>query len=77
MARLRVAAYCRVSTDQDDQLHSLAAQKQFFQAYIDAHPTWTLAGIWADEGVSGTRPESGCSSARCSRRPSGASLTLS
>ncbi|MCI7125810.1 MAG: recombinase family protein [Agathobaculum sp.] len=54
MARLRVAAYCRVSTDQDDQLHSLAAQKQFFQAYIDAHPTWTLAGIWADEGVSGT-----------------------
>lgn len=51
---LRVAAYCRVSTDKEDQRNSLSAQRQFFQAYIDAHPDWTLAGVFADEGLSGT-----------------------
>ena len=54
MARLRVAAYCRVSTDQSDQLHSLAAQQQYFAEYIAAHPAWENAGVWADEGISGT-----------------------
>ncbi|MGI6180575.1 MAG: recombinase family protein, partial [Agathobaculum sp.] len=54
MKKLRVAAYCRVSTDQSDQLHSLAAQKRFFTDYIAARPDWIFAGIWADEGVSGT-----------------------
>lgn len=54
MARLRVAAYCRVSTDQTDQLHSLAAQQRYFADYIAAHPEWENAGIWADEGISGT-----------------------
>lgn len=54
MARLRVAAYCRVSTDQSDQLHSLAAQQRYFAEYIAAHPAWENAGVWADEGISGT-----------------------
>lgn len=54
MAGLRVAAYCRVSTDQTDQLHSLAAQQRYFSEYIAAHPEWEDAGIWADEGISGT-----------------------
>ncbi|MDO5142764.1 MAG: recombinase family protein [Eubacteriales bacterium] len=54
MERLRVAAYCRVSTDKADQIHSLAAQQRYFADYIARHPGWELVGIWADEGVSGT-----------------------
>lgn len=51
---LRVAAYCRVSTDKEDQHNSLWAQQQFFQAYFAGHPAWTAVGIFADEGFSGT-----------------------
>ena len=50
---LRVAAYCRVSTDKEDQLHSLAAQQAYFEGYIARHG-WRCAGIFADEGLSGT-----------------------
>lgn len=50
---LRVAAYCRVSTDKDDQLHSLSAQQAFFETYIAEHPDWESAGVYADE-LSGT-----------------------
>lgn len=51
---LRVAAYCRVSTDKEDQRNSLAAQQAFFLDYIQAQPGWTLVGIFADQGLSGT-----------------------
>lgn len=51
---LRVAAYCRVSTAQDDQLHSLAHQQAYFRAYIMRQPDWELVGVFADEGLSGT-----------------------
>lgn len=51
---LRTAAYCRVSTDKDDQLNSLAAQQAFFQSYVESRPGWRLVGIFADEGLSGT-----------------------
>lgn len=51
---LRVAAYCRVSTDKEDQLNSLSAQRQFFHAYITEHPGWSLFHVFADEGLSGT-----------------------
>ena len=51
---LRVAAYCRVSTDKEDQRNSLAAQQTFFQSYIRQQPGWELVGIFADEGLSGT-----------------------
>lgn len=51
---LRVAAYCRVSTDKEDQLNSLSAQRQFFRSYITDHPDWTLVRVFADEGLSGT-----------------------
>lgn len=58
---LQVAAYVRVSTDHEDQLHSLAAQRVFFENYISQQPLWKNAGIFADEGLSGTstkrRPE--------------------
>ena len=51
---LRLAAYCRVSTDKEDQLNSLSAQRQFFQKYITEHPGWSLVRVFADEGLSGT-----------------------
>ena len=51
---LRVAAYCRVSTDKEDQRNSLAAQQAFFLRYIEEHPGWVLVGVFADEGLSGT-----------------------
>lgn len=53
-ASLRVAAYCRVSTDDEDQLHSFENQQKFFQKYIRENPHWKFYGIFADEGISGT-----------------------
>ena len=51
---LRVGAYCRVSTDREDQSNSFESQKQYFEHYIQQQPGWELAGIFADEGRSGT-----------------------
>ena len=51
---LRVAAYCRVSTDREDQANSLHSQQTYFRDYIQNHPDWTLIDIFADEGLSGT-----------------------
>ena len=50
----RVAVYARVSTDHEEQQTSLAAQKDYYAKLIDAHAEWTLAGIYADDGVTGT-----------------------
>lgn len=50
----KVAAYCRVSTEQDDQLNSLENQKTFFENYINKNLEWTYVGIYVDEGISGT-----------------------
>ncbi|WP_462384986.1 recombinase family protein [Intestinibacillus massiliensis] len=50
----RVAAYCRVSTDKDDQAGSLESQKRYFAEYIGRNPAWELAEVYADEGVTGT-----------------------
>lgn len=49
-----VAAYCRVSTDNEDQIHSFESQMRFFREYIQRHPDWTLYRIYADEGITGT-----------------------
>lgn len=51
---LRVAAYCRVSTDREDQANSLSSQKRYFAEYIKQHEDWILADIYPDEGISGT-----------------------
>lgn len=51
----RVAAYCRVSTDEDAQATSFDLQMKHYTEYIRAHENWTLAGIYADEGISGTQ----------------------
>ena len=53
-AKLRVCAYCRVSTDNEDQLSSYEAQVEHYTAYIKNNPAWDFAGIFADEGISGT-----------------------
>lgn len=50
----RVAAYCRVSTDQAEQLSSYEAQVNYYTTYITNHPDYEMAGIYADEGISGT-----------------------
>ena len=52
---LRVAAYCRVSSDSSDQLHSFAAQVQYYTRYITSNECMELVDIYADEGISGTR----------------------
>jgi site-specific DNA recombinase len=52
--KLRVAAYCRVSTDSDEQASSYEVQIEHYTAYINNNPEWTLAGIFADDGISGT-----------------------
>jgi len=53
-AKLRVAAYCRVSTDSDEQATSYEAQIEHYTSYINNNPEWSLAGIYADDGISGT-----------------------
>jgi site-specific DNA recombinase len=55
--KLRVAAYARVSTDSAEQLISLEAQKLHYEAYIKANSDWEFAGIYYDEGISGTKKE--------------------
>lgn len=55
--QLRVAAYCRVSTDSDEQLTSYKTQKNVYTEMIAQKPEWCLAGIYADEGISGTRAD--------------------
>ena len=59
--QLRVAAYCRVSTEQEEQQNSYNVQIAYYTDLINRKKEWTLAGIFADEGISGTqakkRPE--------------------
>ena len=52
--KLRVAAYCRVSTDSDEQATSYEAQIEHYTSYIKSNSIWELAGIFADDGISGT-----------------------
>lgn len=53
----RVAAYCRVSTDSEEQLTSYETQKRVYSEMILSNKEWSLAGIYADEGISGTRAD--------------------
>ena len=55
--KTRVAAYARVSTDNAEQLASLEAQKQYYDSYIKSHKDWEYAGLFYDEGVSGTKTD--------------------
>lgn len=51
---MRVAAYCRVSTDKEDQANSFESQQRYFYEYISRQPDWELYRIYADEGITGT-----------------------
>ena len=51
----RVAAYCRVSTDSEEQLNSYENQKHIYTEMIAAKKEWSFAGLYADEGISGTQ----------------------
>lgn len=55
--QLRVAAYCRVSTDSEEQMTSYEAQKTYYTDKIMQNPQWSMAGIFADEGITGTSAE--------------------
>lgn len=52
--QLRVAAYCRVSTKQDEQLNSYEVQRTHYEERIRTEPKWSLVGIFADKGITGT-----------------------
>ncbi len=51
---MRVCAYCRVSTDSDEQLTSFVIQQEHYQRLVGHHPNWGLKHIYADEGIFGT-----------------------
>ena len=51
---MKVAAYCRVSTDKDDQANSFNSQQRYFREYIGRQPDWELYHVYADEGITGT-----------------------
>lgn len=53
----KVAAYARVSSDKDTAEHSLAQQISYYNEYISTYPGWEFAGVYADEGISGTKSE--------------------
>ena len=55
--QLRVAPYCRVSTDSEEQLTSYTMQKRVYTEMIMGKPEWQLVDIYADEGISGTRAD--------------------
>lgn len=52
--RLRVAAYARVSTEQDEQESSYEAQVDFYTNFINSNPDWEFVGVFADKGITGT-----------------------
>ena len=55
--QIRLAAYCRVSSDSSDQLHSFAAQIKYYSEYCKRHPEYSFVDIYADEGITGTSME--------------------
>ena len=55
ITRKRVAAYVRVSTNGEEQLQSFNSQKEYYQDKISANKEWALVGIYADEGITGTK----------------------
>ena len=55
--KLRVAAYCRVSTDSEEQINSYKNQLAYYTEKINSKTEWKFAGIYADEGITGTSHE--------------------
>ena len=57
ITRKRVAAYVRVSTDDDEQIQSFNSQKQYYQEKISKNKEWVMVGIYADEAITGTKTD--------------------
>lgn len=55
--RIRVAAYCRVSSDSEEQLDSFVSQVRYYSDYERTHPEIVLVNLYADEGITGTKLE--------------------
>lgn len=55
LVRKRVCAYARVSSAKDAMMHSLSSQVSYYQKYIQAHTDWEFCGVYADEGLTGTK----------------------
>ncbi len=55
--KIRLAGYCRVSRNTQDQLHSFAVQVRYFSEYTQNHPEYELVDVYADEGITGTEME--------------------
>ena len=55
--KLRVASYCRVSTDFEEQESSIDVQRSHYAAYIQSNPDWELVDIYWEQGISGTKAE--------------------
>lgn len=55
--KLKVAAYCRVSTDGEEQLNSFTSQMKYYKEKIESNPDWTLVNVYADEAITGTKVE--------------------
>ena len=55
--KLRVAAYCRVSTENEDQKESLEAQREHYESWIRMHDDWECVGVFYDFGISGTKAD--------------------
>ncbi len=55
--RLRVAAYCRVSTDHEEQETSIENQITYYENLIRSKPEWEYAGVFYDDGISGTQDD--------------------
>ena len=53
--KIRVAPYCRVSTDSDDQLESYKTQVAYYTDLVNSNPEWEMVGIYADESITGTQ----------------------
>jgi predicted site-specific integrase-resolvase len=53
-AKRRAAGYGRVSTDEEEQQTSYAAQVEYYTNYIQSNPAWEFVAVYADEGISGT-----------------------
>ena len=56
-AKIRCAAYCRVSSDSEDQLNSFMAQTRYYSHFFEDSETEELIDIYADEGITGTRED--------------------
>ena len=52
---LRVCAYARVSNDKEEMLESLSNQVSHYNEFISSNPKWIYVGVYADEGISGTK----------------------